>query len=118
MPVEHQTWRDQAVCKDLDFAEIDTIFFLGKGKNPQVARKFCGQCPVQQECLDYAILYGERGIWAGTTDKERDAIAPMMRPLLQAKAISEGTYETRDSSDWLVVLPQAQTFSEEWQQAG
>jgi hypothetical protein len=34
-------------------------------------RKFCGTCPVQSDCLDYAMRHDVQGIWGGTTHSDR-----------------------------------------------
>lgn len=36
------------------------------------ARLICATCPVQTECLDYALEHGERfGMWGGQSPRER-----------------------------------------------
>lgn len=35
----------------------------------------CGRCPFRAECLEYAIEAREEGVWAGTTTKQRAAMA-------------------------------------------
>lgn len=38
----------------------------------KVAKNLCAQCPIQKECLEYAVEAGEEwGIWGGLTAKER-----------------------------------------------
>jgi len=34
----------------------------------------CQFCPVKQDCLDYAIVYDEFGIWGGLTRKDRNGL--------------------------------------------
>ena len=37
-----------------------------------VAKVACGRCPVQPNCLSYALVTGQNdGIWGGTTSEER-----------------------------------------------
>ena len=39
------------------------------------ARKVCAECPVKQQCLDYAITnLIKHGMWGGTTENERRKI--------------------------------------------
>lgn len=39
------------------------------------AKAICAECPVRQECLDYAISIREpHGIWGGLNEVERKAI--------------------------------------------
>jgi WhiB family redox-sensing transcriptional regulator len=36
------------------------------------AKAICGRCPVQANCLSYALITGQHdGIWGGTTSEER-----------------------------------------------
>jgi hypothetical protein len=35
------------------------------------AKQVCQKCPVEKDCLVWALLYREEGIWGGTTDSER-----------------------------------------------
>lgn len=40
------------------------------------AKKLCGQCPVQNLCLEYALTAKETaGIWGGTTARERQKLS-------------------------------------------
>lgn len=40
-----------------------------------LARTICHQCPVQEQCLDYALATRERhGMWGATTPTERSMI--------------------------------------------
>ena len=45
----------------------------GEGQNiGKMARELCGRCPVQQECLTYALEADIRfGIWGGLTSENR-----------------------------------------------
>lgn len=83
-------WRSQAKCKDED----GSLWFASKPKginNSSIkgktvksrrkrAQKICNTCPVQYECLRYAILNKFRdGIWAGY---EMDELTPTDRQVL------------------------------------
>lgn len=67
-------WRDQAVCSS---EEVTQIFFpVGVTGQAAVqiedAKAVCVECPVRQECLEYAITTNqEYGIWGGTSEEER-----------------------------------------------
>ena len=58
-------WRQHAEC--LDKPEL---FFIERGQKGNEAKILCAECPVINECYEYAIrekpLYG---IWAGKTAK-------------------------------------------------
>ena len=61
-------WMDEAVCAQTDPEE----FFPTVGISAAAAKQVCRSCPVQADCLDYAVTHGERfGIWGGLTERER-----------------------------------------------
>lgn len=99
--VDRQEWRKEALCKDLTPEEADSLFFVGRGQTKKRAQLFCSGCPVKRSCQDFAVLYNESGIWAGTTDDDRNAIRPMVHDMLQANAELMGVLETRDSRQWI-----------------
>lgn len=40
--------------------------------SPSIAKAVCHRCPVEDECLEYALENDERwGIWGGTSEGER-----------------------------------------------
>ena len=75
-------WADKAACAGTD----PEAFFPDRGGNPHPAKKVCRDCPVRQQCLDYALKHAENwGIWGGLTDNERRSIRrghhpPIWRP--------------------------------------
>lgn len=69
-------WRARAACRDLD-----TELFFPAGETGDAleqtdrAKAICRSCPVQDECLDYAVAANEQaGIWGGATETERRSI--------------------------------------------
>lgn len=63
-------WRDRARCLQTD----PELWFPEKGtRTGEFAKRICAQCPVQRQCLDYALNSTERldGIWGGMTETER-----------------------------------------------
>jgi len=69
-----------ARCRDIPHEESLVIFFPEKGQNTRDAKKIClgngrtPPCPVQGECLAYALSFepdGVVGIFGGTTIQER-----------------------------------------------
>lgn len=89
-------WRDNSACSKLSYTESNEIFFIKPGQSANRARLFCRLCPVKRECENYAIMYSERGIWAGTTEEERDSIDPWVRRTLRENAAAAGELETRE----------------------
>ena len=66
-------WKLSGLCAQID----PEAFFPDKGGSVRAAKRICSQCPVQTECLSFALTNNERfGIWGGVTESER-------RPLRQ-----------------------------------
>jgi WhiB family transcriptional regulator, redox-sensing transcriptional regulator len=88
-----QEWRVEAVCHSQANSEIFK-------SNPKRAKRICNSCPVASECFQYALIYGEWGIWGGTTFKERQMMvrsSPQLQADLIRQAKSQGLYEDRFS---------------------
>lgn len=69
--LDHESWSEEAACQGLD---IDIFFSSDDGEQKQ-ALELCRACPVQRECLRYAIDQREMyGIWGGMTESERRGI--------------------------------------------
>jgi WhiB family transcriptional regulator, redox-sensing transcriptional regulator len=66
-------WWSLAACQGAD----PDLFFPVSGANPAraqlaAAKAVCTGCPVQDECLRYALAAGPvHGIWGGLTEEER-----------------------------------------------
>lgn len=61
-------WQDHAVCQYTD----PELFYPPEGRTGTAARKICRTCPVQAECLAWAIRHSEiEGIWGGLNEDER-----------------------------------------------
>jgi len=78
------SWMDSAACAGLSVEERRCFFGdTRKGVRGELlvleAKQFCWDCPVQAECLSYAIESKLQGIWGGTTGKERADIARAAR---------------------------------------
>lgn len=59
---------DRAACRG---AGVDR-WFPTQGANYRPAKRICADCPVKQECLDYALDHEIRhGVWGGTTEAKR-----------------------------------------------
>jgi WhiB family transcriptional regulator, redox-sensing transcriptional regulator len=61
----------RARCRQMTPGE----FFPSDGVGVDVARRICADCPVQEECLAYALDYRiDHGVWGGTSERERRRI--------------------------------------------
>src|ERR1700683_4488529 len=66
-------WWRAAACRD---AEPELFFPISErpaaGSAVRRAKLICTRCPVQSECLNYALRQRqEQGIWGGLTEEER-----------------------------------------------
>ena len=65
---DDRRWWERAKCRGVD----PDLFFPSRGDSGREALAVCAECPVQPQCLQYALDNGERlGIWGGTTGKQR-----------------------------------------------
>ncbi|MBV8160632.1 MAG: WhiB family transcriptional regulator [Acidimicrobiia bacterium] len=73
-----KSWREQAACRDA----AAELFFPVRGHTDveiEAAKRVCATCPVQRECLEFALLsHEEFGIWGGTTGRERRRMRKVM----------------------------------------
>jgi len=66
-------WWSLAACQSVD----PDLFFPMSATNPArselaAAKAVCANCPVQDECLQYALAAGQvQGIWGGMSEEER-----------------------------------------------
>ena len=87
-PLPHATiplgsWVSRALCARADLV----IFFPPNGGKGKLARQICAQCPVQSECLRYALASGEEyGIWGGLDPRERADLPRRRRNTLKRGA--------------------------------
>ena len=69
--LSEQMWGKQAACRGLDPA----IFYPVSDEEAGPAKAVCGNCVVQESCLEHALMSRERdGVWGGATEKERRRI--------------------------------------------
>jgi len=65
---EERPWAAFAVCRDSD----PDGFFPVTPEGERAAIRVCQGCPVQQDCLGFAIEARIRfGVWGGMTEKQR-----------------------------------------------
>ena len=73
LTIERDDWRDVALCRDTD----PDLFFPVGTTGPALeqiatAKAVCKECPVQEPCLEFALMTNQdSGIWGGTSEEER-----------------------------------------------
>ena len=71
-PQQDATWMPAATCRDLD---LDLFFREDGVASTNAAKAICRECPVQTQCLTYALDASEEfGVWGGLTGRERRAL--------------------------------------------
>lgn len=59
-------------------------FFPSDGVGVDAARKICAECPVVDQCLEYALVERiDHGVWGGCSERERRRILKRRRELAQ-----------------------------------
>jgi len=66
-------WWSRAACATADPELFFPISYSGPAVSQVMrAKAVCARCPIQQECLRYALDAGPiQGVWGGTTEEER-----------------------------------------------
>lgn len=66
-------WRHYAACRDEDPDLFFPVSEVGPGaEQVQRAKTVCARCPVQQECLNYAVEAGlDYGVFGASSSEER-----------------------------------------------
>jgi WhiB family redox-sensing transcriptional regulator len=68
LAVGELSWQDYANCRGADA----DLFCPERGATTRKAKAICTACDVKSQCLDYAIINGEKfGIWGGMSERER-----------------------------------------------
>lgn len=63
-----RTWQAKANCLGVD----PDMFFPERGASTREAKAVCNGCSVRDDCLEYALVNGEKfGIWGGLSERER-----------------------------------------------
>lgn len=72
-----ETWRILGACRDV---ADPSIFYPGRGESTAEAQAVCRGCPVRTDCLESALVHGEKhGIWGGTSERQRRRIRRQRR---------------------------------------
>ena len=80
-PETELEWMLDAKCRGVDPSE----FFPSDGSGVDRAQRVCTGCPVQTDCLNYALDHRiEHGVWGGASERERRRILRARRQLTTA----------------------------------
>ncbi len=64
-------WMVDGKCREVPPA----VFFPSDGLGVQEAQRICGDCPVSDACLEYALENRiDHGVWGGRSERERRRI--------------------------------------------
>jgi WhiB family transcriptional regulator, redox-sensing transcriptional regulator len=64
-------WMAEGKCRELPPA----MFFPSDGLGVQAAQRICVDCPVSDQCLEYALANRiDHGVWGGRSERERRRI--------------------------------------------
>lgn len=65
------SWKEYANCLGVD----PDLFFPTRGQSTREAKAVCRGCVVVDDCLEFALVNGEKfGIWGGLSERERRRI--------------------------------------------
>lgn len=97
-------WIAQSLCKNM--SKPDATFFPSVGARSRLAamnaRLICSMCPVQQDCLDYAVAHNEEGFWGGKTEAERASLPAFITEYIKSEYERLGLLEPRQNIDALI----------------
>ncbi len=69
--VSETQWMAEGNCAE----KPPSLFFPSDGVGVEVAKRVCGDCPVREQCLEYALENRiDHGVWGGTSERERRRI--------------------------------------------
>jgi WhiB family redox-sensing transcriptional regulator len=76
-------WMSRGNCRNFPPA----TFFPSDGAGVERARAICFDCPVINECLEYALTeHIDHGVWGGCSERERRRIAKRRRTEVRSTA--------------------------------
>jgi len=100
-------WRERAACASRAVPPLrwffpDSTHLVPGSKKIRRARRTCALCPVRRPCLEVAVTEGLEGVWAGTTDEDREAVAHL--PVAEQLEILERTFVAQATTGpWRVI---------------
>lgn len=85
------SWRRDAICRDTDPELFFPIGTTGQALlQIAKAKSVCCECPVQHECLEFAMETNQdTGIWGGVSEEERRQIRRDAAAMLRAQRLTQ-----------------------------
>lgn len=75
-------WMSTGLCSD----KPPALFFPSDGVGVEVAKKICMECPVKDQCREYALEQRiDHGVWGATSERERRRILRSRRLAAEAR---------------------------------
>ncbi len=69
-------WMAQGNCNN----HPPETFFPSDGVGVEVAKEICADCPVKEQCLEYALDHRvDHGVWGGASERQRRRILKARR---------------------------------------
>lgn len=93
-------WFESAACLGIPRA-ADIFYPVGTTGMAEdqiaIAKSICAGCPVQLDCLEWALAHDEQGVWGGMSEDDRRRLRRRLRR--EAVRVAEGGPEQ------LTILP-------------
>ena len=82
-PEPELDWKLSGLCRQAD----PDLWYPDKGASVRDAKRVCRDCPVRDECLEWAMDNDERyGVWGGLSERERRALRRARQAAMLARA--------------------------------
>lgn len=81
--MEPTTWMNDGNCRH----HPPEVFFPSDGVGVTIAQRICTTCPVQERCLEHALVERiDHGVWGGASERQRRRILKQRRRQTAAAA--------------------------------
>jgi WhiB family transcriptional regulator, redox-sensing transcriptional regulator len=97
----HVKWHEDVACRE---ADPDLFFPIGTTevalRQMEEAKRICRDCPMQIQCLGWALENGAAdGVWGGTTPDERRVIRSMSRKTTATRADDDRSHHSAEGRE-------------------
>lgn len=89
MNIDRPAWMADGACTGLDPATRNRLFFPDRTQPLDQVRIMCAFCPVKTPCLEYAVVENVRGVWGGTSERQRRAIRRERGLMVRGRRVAE-----------------------------